>query len=175
MMLTIRAAQGDETALAALICHDVWHETQAHLQDQAVAKLRAPRFFSDRIDALQNLPLLAFAEEHPAGMAAWEGEDVLQVFVLPHWRGFGVGRRLLVACEEVMADFGIRRARLDCVCGDSAARQFYENCNWTLTGLNSRSVESARGPVKVLHWEFHKHLNQRIMADRAVNGRGNSG
>jgi GNAT superfamily N-acetyltransferase len=158
MILEIRAARGDESALAARIAHDVWHETHAGLQDPAIAAYRTPLFFADRIDELDQPPLLAMVDEHPAGMASWQGDDLLQLFVLPHWRGMGVGRRLDWACEDMMAETGVELARLWCVCGNAGARQFYEKCNWRLSGLNSQSVESVRGPVNVLHWAFEKRL-----------------
>jgi GNAT superfamily N-acetyltransferase len=172
LILEIRLAQGDETALAAQISHDVWHETHAKLQDPAIAEIRTPLYFSDRVDDLAVKPLLAFVDDHPAAMASLDGEAVDQLFVLSPWRGIGVGRAMLGACEEVMAERGIKIGKVSCICGNAPARQFYERCNWTLTGLNPQSVESARGPVNVLHWEFHKQL---VPAGHSVTSTGGSG
>lgn len=158
MMLEIREAIGDETELAARISHDVWHESQAPLQDPAIARYRTPLYFSDRIEELENPALLAFVDDHPAGMAAWRGNEVEQLYVLPHWRGLGVGRRLLQVCEELMSEAGAGPVRLFCICGNTLGRRFYESCNWRLIGLNPQSVESFHGSVNVLHWEFQKQL-----------------
>ena len=112
-------------------------------------------FWSERIvsaaESELDLALLAKADIHPAGLGCGriptpngEAAHVLQMWVVPTYRGVGVARILL---DEIAAWAATRNARhlvLDVTCGDSPATRLYARVGFEPVGepkpLRSGSV-----------------------------------
>lgn len=158
MPLEIRAAEPSELSLVARLYHDVWHATQAQYQDRAVAAFRKLEWFEARLKSFPSLPLVALLDGRPVGFAAWSGELLGQLFVIPEEQGQGIGRGLLLGAEMRMRAEGTHAAKLHCLVGHAHARRFYERNGWSLKSLESAAAESAEGPKQVAHWILIKTL-----------------
>jgi GNAT superfamily N-acetyltransferase len=158
MPLEIRSAGADEVSKVARFYHDVWHATQAPLQDRAVAGLRDLAWFTRRLKAASAPPLIALLDGRLVGFAAWTGDLLGQLFVAAPDQGQGIGRGLLLGAEIRMHEEGTKLAHLHCLVGNSRARRFYEKNGWALKGLESSPVESMEGPKKVAYWVMTKPL-----------------
>jgi GNAT superfamily N-acetyltransferase len=158
MPLQIRPAAADEVLVVAKLYHDVWHLTQASLQDRAIARLRDMDWFERRIKSLASRPLLALLNGRPVGFTAWSCDHLGQLFVTPEEQGQGIGRGLLMGAEIRMREEGVHLAKLLCLVGNGRARRFYEQNGWTLKTLESMPTESMDGAKQVAHWVMTKQL-----------------
>jgi ribosomal-protein-alanine N-acetyltransferase len=66
--------------------------------------------------------------------AAKEAE-LLRIAVDPAWRGQGMGRALLAACETELAASGLRDLHLEVRVSNAAARALYADAGWRESGL----------------------------------------
>ena len=96
----IRAMQPNEREAVAQLFHDVWHETQAKLQDARKAAIRGYDFFKGRVDMLEVRTLVAVTEGQIIGFARWTPGHIHSLFVGQSHRGKGVGESL---CDAVVA------------------------------------------------------------------------
>ena len=83
----IRAMQPNEREAVAQLFHDVWHETQAKLQDARKAAIRGYDFFKGRVDMLEVRTLVAVTEGQIIGFARWTPGHIHSLFVGQSHRG----------------------------------------------------------------------------------------
>ena len=150
--VTIRPMLSSELDAVAKLFHDVWHETQAKLQDPRKAAIRGYDFFKARADMPKVQTLVALQDEAIIGFARWAPGHLHSLFVEQDYRGQGVGEKL---CHAVVAanraeDGG--RLKLECVEGNDAARRFYERQGWRVGETIDSIDETPTGQIVVRHW-----------------------
>lgn len=153
----IRAMQPNEREAVAQLFHDVWHETQAKLQDARKAAIRGYDFFKGRVDMLEVRTLVAVTEGQIIGFARWTPGHIHSLFVGQSHRGKGVGESL---CDAVVAANHVENGgplRLDCVEGNWAARRFYERQGWRVTDTIDSIDQVPSGQIVVRHWAMLRH------------------
>jgi ribosomal protein S18 acetylase RimI-like enzyme len=83
--------------------------------------------------------------DFPIGQAAihWQGKpthpqipDIQSLRVHPHFRGAGIGSRLVAACEEYSRQRGHRRISLSVALDNVDARRLYERLGYSVVGPN---------------------------------------
>jgi ribosomal protein S18 acetylase RimI-like enzyme len=87
-------------------------------------------------EVLWVIPELAFAR-WACVPAAGEAE-LLRVAVDPAHRGGGLGRRLLEACQQELAEEGLVNLFLEVRASNAAAIALYRACGWKACGLRPR-------------------------------------
>jgi len=56
---------------------------------------------------------------------------IITLDVLPAWRGRGLGRRLMLCCEERLRAAGVRKVRLETAVGNRRAQALYRSLGYT--------------------------------------------
>lgn len=141
---------------AARLFHDIWHETQARLQDPRIARHRDPAFFRRRIVERAARTLVAMSGGRCVGFACWTDDKLNSLFVDNAFRGKGIGGLLCAEAERQMAGDGRASFRLDCLEGNHAAKRFYEARGWREDALRVLDNETADGVCKVAAWKMVK-------------------
>ncbi len=156
----VRAAQTADVASIAELYHRVWHATHGPAMPEAERARRDQAAFMARVSDL--MPDIVVAEEagELAGFAAWTGGLLGQIFVDDAYRGTGVAQELLHTAETRMASQGVSVAELHCLVGNIRARRFYERLGWTLTTVQSESVEGDPGDDTRDFWIMQKRVAQ---------------
>ena len=152
----IRPLAGQEREETARLFHSVWHETQAQLQDPRQARARPLAFFAARIETRFATTLVGVANGHLAGFVTWTGNILNSLFVKPEFRGLGIGEALCHRAEEEMAKTGTTQFDLDCICGNTAGRRFYERQGWRVSHIETLENETPEGPCKTQAWRMIK-------------------
>ena len=148
----IRPMLVDELDRVAWLFHDLWHETQAKLQDPRKAAIRGIDFFQGRMDMPKVQTLVALEKQTIIGFARWEPGHLHSLFVAQAYRSMGFGEKL---CDAVVAENHLRMGdplQLDCVEGNWAARRFYERQGWRVSETIDSIDETAEGQIVVRHW-----------------------
>jgi GNAT superfamily N-acetyltransferase len=148
----VRAMQPDERPIVTQLFHDVWHETQAKLQDQRKAAIRGYDFFKSRVDMPSVQTLVAVEDASIIGFVRWEPGHLHSLFVAQDQRGKRVGEKLCEAIIIANASDGGGPLQLDCVVGNWAARHFYEHHGWRLKETTDHVDETPDGQIIVKHW-----------------------
>lgn len=132
--------------------HDIWHETQAPLQDPRKAKYRPVEFFRDRVDRRTKSTLVAVSDGRIIGFVCWAGGSLNSLFLKSEYRNQGIGEQLCQLAEREMALTGATKFELDCVFGNHAARRFYEGQGWRVDREDVSIDETPEGRVETRHW-----------------------
>jgi GNAT superfamily N-acetyltransferase len=143
---------------AARIYHDVWHETQAGLQDVGIAMTRDLDFFTRRVELAVNSSLLAISENIGIGYVAWQGDELDHLFISKGHRGQGIGQQLLAQALHHMAEAGQTSAWLNCVVGNHAARRFYEREGWHFDKTEIIQAQHIDGFADVSIWKMARDI-----------------
>jgi GNAT superfamily N-acetyltransferase len=152
----IRPMETPEQDAVARLFHDVWHETQSHLQDPRRGRFRDIGFFRKRLVDHAGRTLLACAEDEILGFGCWTGGHFDSLFVRTAARGGGVGQELLEAIEVQMAAGGTDHFVLDCLIGNTAGRRFYERHGWHVSHERYWEDETPEGPAWARSWVMVK-------------------
>ena len=136
-------------AKTAMLYHDVWHQTQAPLQELEVAKSRDLGFFKNRLLQWLETTHVLSQREMISGLISWEGSILKALFVAPRSQGLGFGSRLLAIAEHQMNGAELQ---LDCVCGNYKARCFYELHGWQI----APQPLATEHPAKAATWRMVK-------------------
>ena len=148
--ITIRPARPTDAEAVAAYHHRCWLEAFAPLVGaDAVQQLdpwrRLPTFrhwFGEGRDEMTTI----IADRHgvAVGHTSVEGNEVVHLFVDPdHW-GSGLGRRLLVEAEALIAGGGHDEAELHTIVGNEPAIRLYRSNGWEVT---DRILHQHDGPV----------------------------
>ena len=156
MALVITPLEPHQVEATAQFFHDVWHETQAPLQDASIAAFRVIGHFRRRVETRAERTLLALHGDRIAGFVTWTDDVLNSLFVDKEFRGQNVGDQLCSEAEKRMRDDGHPLFRLYCVYGNSAARRFYERRGWTLLETIELDIETHEGPRPAAHWVMVK-------------------
>jgi GNAT superfamily N-acetyltransferase len=148
MTTHFRRGTANDVGTIAQLHHDVWHQTQALFQPEAVRQSRDLDFFRSRVE--RNGQLIGFS--------GWDNGYIGQLYLLPSERGTGIGRELLARTEALIAQSGASEARLVVIAGDLDGRQFYERSGWKVVSERPLQVDTASGPVEVAAWHMAKSL-----------------
>ncbi len=140
----------------ARLFHDIWHETQARLQDPRIARQRDLGFFRRRITRRAARTLVAMDRSRCVGFACWTDDKLNSLFVDSGFRGEGIGGLLCAQAEQLMGRCGASSFRLDCLDGNHAAKRFYEAQGWRAEALRILDNETADGLCKVAAWKMVK-------------------
>ncbi len=151
MTATIRPMLNSECEKVARFFHDMWHETQAQLQDPRVAAFRGLGHFRRRMRERSDRTIVAIIDGSIAGFASWTDVTLNSLFIAPQWRGRGFGALLCEAAEQSMLQSGTS-IQLFCVMGNHAARAFYERQGWRVDRDDVGAVEVLGGTADVAHW-----------------------
>ena len=154
--VVIRPMLQEEHDAVAHMFHDVWHETQAKLQDPRKAAIRGYDFFKGRIDIPEVRTLVAVEKGQIIGFARWELGHLHSLFVGQGQRGKGIGEKLCYAVVAANNAEGGGTLALDCVEGNNAARRFYERHGWRVSETIDSTDETAEGQIVVRHWMMVK-------------------
>ena len=152
MTFEIRAMRPDESVAVAQLFHDVWHETQAQLQDLRKAAVRGYGFFKGRVDMPEVRTLVAVTEDQIIGFARWSLGNLRSLFVDQGHRGKGVGEKLCHAVLAANRDESGGSLQLDCVEVNRAARRFYERQGWRVSETINSIDETSDSQIVVRHW-----------------------
>ena len=98
--LIIRPVQPDEAGALARLFHDVWHETQAQLQDPRQARARPLAFFAARIESRLGTTLVATSNGHLTGFVTWTGNMLNSLFVKPEFAATALAKRFATAPKK---------------------------------------------------------------------------
>ena len=153
----IRAMQPNEREAVAQLFHDVWHETQAKLQDPRKAAIRGYDFFEGRIDMPEVRTLVAVAGGQIIGFARWAPGHLHSLFVCQSHRGKGVGENLCDAIVAANHNENGGSPHLDCVEENWAARRFYQRQGWRVTDTIESIHQVPSGQIVVRHWAMLRH------------------
>ena len=156
MNIKIKFLEQQDQADTARLFHDVWHETQARLQDPRQARARPLGFFAARVESRVAATLVAVANGHLAGFVTWTGGMLNSLVVKPEFRGHGVGETLCHRAEEEMANTGATQFELDCICGNTAGRRFYETQGWRVSHIETLENETPEGLCQTHAWRMIK-------------------
>ncbi len=140
----------------ARLFHEIWHETQAQLQDPRIARHRDLAFFRRRIVERAARTLVAMDGSRCVGFACWTDDKLNSLFVDSAFRGMGIGGLLCAETEKLMGRGGACSFRLDCLNGNHAAKRFYEAHGWRAESLRILDNETADGVCKVAAWKMVK-------------------
>ncbi len=146
----------DRILAAAELYHDVWHQTQAPLQDVHIAKSRGPTFFQARLGKWRNCTLLAQRGEGILGLSSWQGSVLKALFVQSKFQHLGFGSALLWATEKELQGDEIT---LQCICGNDSALRFYQRHGWKLDYTLNSPVETDNGQFNTPSWQMVKRRN----------------
>ncbi len=152
MTFEIRPMRLQESGAVAQLFHDVWHETQAKLQDPRKAAIRGYGFFKGRIDMPEVRTLVAVKEGQIIGFARWSPGHLHSLFVDQGQRGRRVGEKLCDAVVATNHDEGGGQLQLECVEGNRAARRFYERQGWRVSETIDSIDETSEGQIVVRNW-----------------------
>ena len=148
--ITIRPCRPSDAEVVAAYHHRCWVLAFAPLVgEEAVAQLdpwfRLPTFrhwFGDGRDEI--VTLIAERDGVAIGHTSVDGNEVVHLFVDPdHW-GSGLGRRLLLEAEALVAAAGHREAELHTIVGNEPAIRLYRSHGWEVT---DRVLHQRAGPV----------------------------
>ena len=156
MNIKINHLRPQDQAATALLFYNVWHETQAQLQDPRQARARPLTFFAARIESRFATTLVAVANRHIAGFVTWTGGMLNSLFVKPEFRGLGIGEALCHRAEEEMAKTGATQFELDCICGNTHGRRFYETQGWRVSHIETLENETPEGLCQTPAWRMIK-------------------
>jgi ribosomal protein S18 acetylase RimI-like enzyme len=148
----IRPMKQDECDVIKRIFHDVWHETQAQLQDQRKAKLRDIPFFRARIEMPDAKTLVAADGNTVVGFVLWSPGNLHSLFVSAGHRSKGIGENLCAAAVRANNNAGGGPMVLDCVEGNWAARRFYERLGWCVKEIFESKDEIEEGQILTRYW-----------------------
>ena len=154
--MIIRALQPAEQEAVARLFHAVWHETQGPLQDPRVAAFRNLEFFAGRVRERAPRTLVAHEGNQLAGFACWSGSRFNSLFVGREFRRHGTGAALLAAAEAEMEKSAPHPFNLTCICGNEAARRFYERHGWHVAREEQLSTDIGGGTADVQAWVMEK-------------------
>ena len=152
MDIEIRPMRLDERVEVTRIFHDVWHETQAQLQDPRKAKLRDSAFFRRRVEMAEVKTLVAAASGGLLGFVRWSPGNLHSLFVRKAHRGLGIGEKLCSVAIRANSAVGADPMVLDCVDGNWAARRFYERLGWQVTESVESKDETEEGQILTRYW-----------------------
>ena len=156
MALVITPLEPHQVEATAQFFHDVWHESQASLQDASIAAFRGIEHFRRRVETRWERTLLALHGGRIAGFVTWTDDVLNSLFVAQEFRGQTVGDQLCSEAEKRIRDQGHSRFKLYCVVGNTAARRFYERRGWTLLETVELDIETHGGPRPAAHWVIVK-------------------
>ena len=148
--ITIRPCRPSDAEVVAAYHHRCWLTSFAPLVGpEAVAQLdpwrRLPTFrhwFGDGRDEITTL--IADRDGVAVGHTSVEDDEVVHLFVDPDHHGGGIGRRLLLEAEGLIAAAGHRDAELHTIVGNEPAIRLYRAHGWEVT---DRVLHQRDGPV----------------------------
>ncbi len=158
MTVIFRRGTADDIGPIARLHYNVWHETQAPFQPEAVRQSRDHDFFRSRVAIFSEPPLVVERDGQMIGFSGWDNGYIGQLFLLPAARATGIGRELLARTEALVAQSGAAEARLVVIAGNHEARRFYERNGWAVVSERPLQVDTASGPVEVAAWHMAKAL-----------------
>jgi GNAT superfamily N-acetyltransferase len=152
----IRLMKPEESDEVPRLFHDIWHETQARLQDPRQARARPLAFFRKRIELHAATTLVATSSAVIAGFACWTDGTLNSLFVRDDHRDHGLGEDLCRYVELEMARTGAPQFELDCICGNQAGRRFYERFGWRVSHTETLENETPEGLCQTQAWRMVK-------------------
>lgn len=154
--LIIRPMKPAETGAVARLFHNVWHETQARLQDPRQARARDLGFFRQRVESRATTTLVAVKENNLAGFVTWTGGMLNSLFVESQFRRLSIGEALCHRAEVEMARTGAKKFELDCIYGNTSGRRFYEHLGWRADRIEILKNETSEGICETRAWRMMK-------------------
>lgn len=158
--MQVRPADAGEVDHLALVWHDAWHESHAHLAPPELVRLRTVPSFRDRLAAKLPDVCVVGPAGAPLGFCALKGDELNQLFVSAEARGSGVAAALIADAEARLAARGVELAWLACAVGNARAARFYEKSGWRNAGTFMMLSETSSGPFPVEQWRFEKRLTR---------------
>lgn len=138
--------------IAALAREEHTEPVEAHRLEQVVRRL---------IDTKASDFLLATLDSQTVGclqiswrLSTWHGEPYAyleDVYVVPHMRGRGIGRQMLLAASARAEVYGADQIMLDVRNENHAAQRLYENLGFS----NSGSLVMKRALAGLATYEYH--------------------
>ncbi|QDP24465.1 GNAT family N-acetyltransferase [Bradyrhizobium cosmicum] len=156
--MQVRPAAAGEVDHLALVWHDAWHESHAHLAPPELVRLRTVPSFRDRLAVKLPDVCVVGPAGAPLGFCALKGDELNQLFVSAEARGSGVAAALIADAEARLAARGVELAWLACAVGNARAARFYEKSGWRNAGTFMMFSETSNGPFPVEQWRFEKRL-----------------
>jgi GNAT superfamily N-acetyltransferase len=156
MVITIQKLEQHQIEQVAQLFHDVWHETQAPLQDPRKAKIRDLAFFGNRIAKRVSNTAVAMKHQEVIGFTSWFQGSLNSLFIAKEYRGVGVGSLLYAEAVRQMTHSGATQFELDCVVGNFAARAFYERRGWRIHEELQTEDETPEGRCVTSSWMMVK-------------------
>ena len=158
MTVTLRRGTVADNDLIATLHHDVWHETQAEFQPDAVRRSRDLDYFRSRVAVFSTPPLVAVRAGGIVGFSGWDNNYIGQLYLVKSARRIGVGSQLLAETEQMIFASGATHARLVVIAGNIGSRKFYEHHGWAVVSEQPLQVDTSEGPVEVGAWHMRKQL-----------------
>ncbi|SCB25799.1 Acetyltransferase (GNAT) domain-containing protein [Bradyrhizobium shewense] len=158
--MQVRPADPTEIDHLALLWHDAWHGSHAHLAPPELVRLRTLASFRDRLAVMLTDICVVGPSGAPLGLCALKGDELYQLFVSPAAHGTGVAAALIADAEARLAARGVGLAWLACAVGNMRAARFYEKSGWRNAGAFVMMSETSKGPFPVDQWCFEKRLAQ---------------
>ncbi|WP_375310592.1 GNAT family N-acetyltransferase [Bradyrhizobium sp. A5] len=158
--MQVRPADAGEVDHLALVWHDAWHESHAHLAPPELVRLRTVPSFRDRLALKFPDVRVVGPAGAPLGFCALKGDELNQLFVSAEARGSGVAAALIADAEARLAARGVELAWLACAVGNARAARFYQKSGWRNAGTFMMLSETSNGPFPVEQWRFEKRLTR---------------
>lgn len=156
--MRIRPADPREVDALARLWHDGWQDAHAAILPAALARIRTPENFRERLQAALARVRVGEVDGSAAGFCIVEGDELYQLFVSPHARGTGLAAALVADAEARMAAAGVGSAWLACAIGNDRAARFYEKCGWRRAGDMISRLPVPGGVFELEVWRFEKRL-----------------
>lgn len=101
--------------------------------DYEVLEPRLERFRQWLVPESEYPTTVAVIDDTAVGHVTIFGNEIVHVFIDPNHQGRGLGRRLLAAGEEMLANSGHVDIELCTMIGNAPAIALYESAGWTVT------------------------------------------
>ncbi len=153
-----RPAVAQDLAPLTLVWHQSWHEAHAAITPAALAALRTPEHFAERLHNAGERLRVAGAKGAPLGLCLIKGNHIDQLYIARQARGTGLATALLREGEDRLRASGISDALLDCAALNHRAAHFYSREGWTPLRITMVAAEATDPPLLIEVIVFGKRL-----------------
>ncbi len=155
---SVREIAPHDALAVAKVWHEAWWDAHGPLVSGDLKKHRHLDLFVSRIPGLIGRAAVGERDDQIAGVVAWRGTELEEIFINRKARGLGLASRLMDYGEGSLRDNGVDVAWLYCVVGNLRAYKFYAKSGWQDVGRDVDRVNTPAGLVDVPVHRFEKHL-----------------
>ncbi len=156
--MRVRAAEEPDAEPLARLWASGWRDAHLDLVPEALARLRTPESFRERMRAALPAVRTIGPVGAPLGFHLLKNDELYQFFVAAEARGTGVAALLMADAEARLLERGVEVAWLACAIGNARAARFYEKAGWRLSRVENVPAETSAGLFPLDVWRYEKRL-----------------